>query len=268
MTENNFIAQLKDLKKITPDSAWLKSNREILLSQISNSGAKELSVWKRILIDARSFTMTVSQPAMVLGALLLFATGASAYGHLAFNRAKPDESLYIARIISEKAKLSTVFNNEEKAKLEVKFATDHAEAITEVLSRTEDNAQNEVRVAELNKNFDRELNTVRARIASIEKNVTPNLINTDTVNPDDIVISAGTEKDDTGLQLSISNGTVNATATASTSVTATGTEEVKVEPVKDVKAASEILDEAKTLFDNKEYTGAMEKIKEVRELIK
>ncbi|PKM89395.1 hypothetical protein CVU83_00030 [Candidatus Falkowbacteria bacterium HGW-Falkowbacteria-2] len=266
MTENNFIKQLKDLKKITPDSAWLKSNREILLSQISNSGVKELSVWKRILIDARSFTMTVSQPALVLGALLLFATGASAFGHLAFNRAKPDESLYIARIISEKAKLSTVFNNEEKAKLEVKFAADHAEAITEVLSRTEEGAHNEVKVAELNKNFDREINTVRARIAAIQKTAIAPEVSDSAVSEDGIIISAGTEKDGAGLQLSINNGTVTPTTTATSS--ATGTLEVKTEPVKDVKAANEILDEAKTLFDNKEYNGAMEKIKEVRELIK
>ncbi|MGE5426059.1 MAG: hypothetical protein ACM3PZ_03225 [Bacillota bacterium] len=262
MTEHDFIKQLKGLKQITPDQTWLKSNREILLSQIANSGAQEISSWKRILIDVRSFTQAISQPALVLGSLLLFATGASAFGYLAFNRAKPDESLYIARIISEKAKLASVFNNEEKAKLEVQFAADHAAAITQVLAEAEEGKHDDAQVAQLNESFNKEIDTVRTRIAGIKKSAVATPAPVATTSDEEMIVTAGNEKDDKGLSLAVNNGTANPQA-ATTTATSTKPAETKPE----VRQPDAILEEAKVLFDNKEYDGALDKLKEVKEII-
>ena len=263
MTEHDFIKQLKELKQIKPDNSWLKSNREILSSQIMNSGAKELSIWHRLIIDVRSFTQVISQPVLVVGSLLLFVTGASAFGYLAFNRAKPNESLYIARIISEKAKLSTIFNNEEKAKMEVQFAADHAEAITEVLANADASQHSEDAVAQLNEDFNKEIDTVRTRIVSMKK--TP-VVATEApavvpkTKEEDIIMTAGNDKDNVGVQLSL--GSEKDVPAVAVTPTTTASSTVKV------KEPEVILNEAKVLFDNKEYDSALDKLKEVKELIK
>lgn len=282
MTENNLIKQLKSLKKIKPEDSWLKSNREILLAQIANSGAKELSPWKRLVIDTRSFIATASRPAISMASLLLVLVGASAFGHLAFSKAKPNDSLYIARIISEKAKLSTVFNDEEREKLEVKFATNHAEDITEVLASNVANEANQDRVAKLNENFNKEINTVRTRIVALNNN-TKNVENkttdvaSSTTSEDETLMTASSEKDDAGVQLNV-NEKLEVRDATNTAEVATDTPELSsdleadlnVEKFgdEDVKGAEEILDEAQSLFDNKEYDSALNKLKEVKELMK
>lgn len=275
MTENDLFTQLKSLKKINPSATWLKSNREILLSQIANSSVKELSPWKKLVIDVNSIFSIISQPALALGSLLLLLVGMSAFGHLAFNRMKPNDSLYIARIISEKAKLTTVFNTEAREKMEAQFATNHAEAITEVLARADVN--DEVQVAKLNDSFNKELATVRTKVAKknvVESDLVPMATSTE---EDDILLTAGNSKDEAGLQLTLSEDldlVATSTEEVVTKDVATSSEEVKSEEVAEVaevelKAPEEILlDEAQSLFDNKEYSGALDKLKEVQELIK
>lgn len=251
---------------MNPEAAWLKSNREILLAQIVNSGAKELSNWQRLVIDLRSFTSTISQPALALGSLFMVVVGASVFGHLAFGRTKPNDSLYIARIISEKAKLSTVFNNEEREKLEVKFAADHAEAITEVLASATAEEANSDQLAYLNESFNKEIETVRAKMAVIgskaEQVVEP-AVAVASGTEEELLVTAGNAKDATGMQLQLNNGSVD-------TKTATLTTEVVTEPIvtETQKAPAAILEEAQVLFDNKEYDSALDKLKEVKELIK
>ncbi|MCF7860429.1 hypothetical protein K9M09_02305 [Patescibacteria group bacterium] len=280
MTENNLLKQLKSLKKIKPEDSWLKSNREILLAQIANAGVKELSPWKRLVIDTRSFLATASRPAISLASLLLLLVGASTFGHLAFSKTKPNDSLYIARIISEKAKLSTVFNNEEREKLEVKFATNHAEDITEVLAANKMDENNQDQVAKLNENFNKEINTVRTRIVALSNN-TKKLDNKETavasstISEDETLITATSDKDDLGVQLDVNE---DVSVNADTDAIAADTPELKAElenalsaevsEAQDVKGAEEILDEAQSLFDNKEYDSALDKLKEVKELMK
>lgn len=270
MTENDFLKQLKNLQNIDPDTAWLKSNREILLSQINNSGVKELSSWRCFIINTRSFMQAASHPAMAFASLLLVLVGASAFGHLAFNKTKPNDSLYIARIISEKAKLNTVFNAEERDKMEVKFATDHAEAITEVLANTAVDAGNQDQVAQLNESFNKEIDTARTKIVAInnKKNtpvktvapaVAPVKIPAAVNSEDDAIVTAGNGKAEAGTQLLINNGATE---------TATKTEAVKTEVPAASQEPEKMLDEAKTLFDNKDYDSALNKLKEVKEMMK
>lgn len=277
MTDNNLLKQLKGLKTISPDASWLKSNREILLSQIVNSGAKDLTPYRRLIIDIRSFFSVVSQPALALGSFLLLLVGISAFGHLAFSSTKPNESLYIARIISEKAKLTTVFDSEEREKMEVKFAAGHAEAITEVLAETDTN--DEVQVAKLNDSFNKELATVRTKMATIKKNTQVAPATAETVsNPEeDILLTAGNSKDNKGMQIALNNGNANNVATPTVATltaenisteTASPTAELSVDEALATDSAEEVLNEAQSLFDNKEYSSALDKLKEVKEMIK
>jgi len=279
MSDNDFLKQLKGLKNISPAASWLKSNREILLSQIANSSAQELTPQRRLLIDVRSFLAAASRPSLVLGSFfLLLLAGVSFFGHLAFSRTKPNESLYIARIISEKAKLNTVFDSEERDKMEVQFATSHAEAITEVLAGTDVNDEDQV--AKLNDSFNKELETVRTKIAVIKKNNTQTVAvpsEIPAVSEEDILLTAGNGKDDAGMQIALNNSTtplasptapVLAVDKVTPAETATPTPEVVTEKEVVADKAEEVLNEAQSLFDHKEYSGALDKLKEVKEMIK
>ncbi len=279
MTNKDFLSQLNTLKEIRPQSAWLKSNREILLSQISNSGAEQLSYWQKIIIDLKSFSMVVSKPVVVMASLFAFLLGTSAFAHLAFNSTRPNDSLYIAKIISEKAKLSTVFNAQEREKLEAQFAVGHAEGISSVLAEAKIDDSNEDQLASLNNDFNKEINIVREKIAVISKNVkkdepVANIdINIEASSSLDTLVSvADNGKDEQGTQISINNTEKDIDIDV---VKASSTEDVEAEPeidtankVEELKNPELILEEAQILFESKNYQGALDKIKEVKELIK
>ena len=172
MNDKALIAKLNKLKAITPDSDWKSSNRELLLSQISNSGAHELSAWEVFVINLSSVAKALSKPAYALGVFALVLVSGSLFSHQIFGGAKPNDSLYIARIISEKAKLNTILNPEDRNKLAVQYATEHAQEISAVMADPEfNNENNKDQVAKLNDNFNQEINNVKSHISYLSTKV-------------------------------------------------------------------------------------------------
>jgi len=246
MTDRDLIKKLGNLKEIKPDASWLKATRDSLYTQISNSGTFEPSVWSSFVITFKSVMKTASTPAMALVSLMVVLLGTSAYGHLLLSQAKPNQSLYIARELSEKAKLTTILNTNDREKMAGQFAANNAQDITTVLSNPEFN--NEQEIAKLNIKFNEEIKTVQKSVAKMEK-PTVAKIETGAATNSDEVYSASLARDDSGVSLSGVN-TNNDIAIATTSTT------------------TKILEEAQSLFDKKDYTEALNKLKEVNELIK
>jgi len=286
MTDKELISKLNSLQKISPDQAWLKSNREILLSQISNSGATELSVWKMFIINLESLAKTSLQPAFALGVFALVLISGSLFSHQLFNKTKPNDSLYIARIISERAKLSTVFNSDNREKMAAQFAATHAQDIASTLADPKfDQAANQDQVAHLNASFNKEMETVKSRVNRLASLTTKSPASLITANPDDQVFSAAeNNKDNQGIQLSdgrdlgaADKGTLNNvivnnliatnSLTATTTLNSSTTTTIKSETAEAVQA-DKILDEAQELFESKAYDKAVDKLKEVEEIIK
>jgi len=219
-----------------------------------------------MVINFSSFAKVISKPVYALGALVVVLVTGSLFSHQVFGNAKPNDSLYIARIISEKAKLNTMFNSDDRNKLAVQFATEHAQDISAVLSNPEfNNDANKAEVAKLNASFNEEINNVKNRISYLSPKpaaVAPDVKATGT----DTVSIADSGKDNKGLQLSetpnakiatLSAATI-ATATPATSTIATSTD----------ATADTMLDEAQKLFEKKDYSKAADKLKAVDELIK
>lgn len=271
MTDKELITKLNSLKNIAPDTNWLANNRELLLSQVSNSGARELSAWSLFVINFSSLAKAASKPAYALGAFVLILLTGSIFSHQAFSSAKPNDSLYIARIISEKAKLNTMLNSDERNKLAVQFASEHAQDISAVLADPQFNTdENKDQVAKLNESFNDEIDSVKTHISYLSpKPAKNNVIN----DVNDTVSMANSLKDNNGLQVfedanikgdqtpvvkatSVLN--VDSTLLASSTLASTST------PV----SADSVLDEAKELFEKKDYTKASDKLKEVDEMIK
>ena len=246
MTDRDLIKKLTNLKEIKPDASWLKANRDSLYSQISNSGATNISTWSSFVINLKSVLKTASAPAVALASLMLFVVASSAFGHLLLSNTKPNQSLYIAREISEQAKLNTILNPVEREKMALQFASDNAQDITTVLSDPTFN--NEQEIAKLNMKFNEEIKTVQKSVAKLEKPAVQNSATADTATNSDEVYSATLSKDSDGL--SLGGAQLNTTSTESVSTT------------------TKILEEAQSLFDKKDYSEALNKLKEVNDLIK
>ena len=273
MNNKELIAKLNKLRTITPDSDWKSSNRELLLSQISNSGAHELSAWEIFVINLGSFAQAITKPVYALGVFALLLVSGSLFSHQIFGDAKPNDSLYIARIISEKAKLNTVLNSDARNKLAVQFATEHAKEISAVLSNPEfNNDANQDQVAKLNASFNQEIDNVKSHISYLSaktenKEGNEGKIELLPATGTDIVTIASELKGSEGIQL-FNKNVDTLPALSTTSVISTEDTASSTEVTTDSLNADSVLEEAQKLFDNKNYDEAANKLDEVGEMIK
>jgi len=236
MTNQELTKQLNSLSAIKPNQTWKETNREILYSQISNSSTpiipeKSLNAFLVFLNNAKEL---VAQPTFVLVSIFLIAFGIVGT-RAAYTR--PGDSLFIARVISEKAQLAMTFNEEAKTKKEIQFANNHAQEIAQILADENNQAQTE----KLASDFKSELNIVKTKIKPIANNTETK----PTDNDDAKVFSASVGHDNQGLQIS-------------------PTEEKATTPSND---PHQMIDEAQTMFDQKDYSGAETKLKEVSTLL-
>lgn len=202
MTDRDLIKKLGNLKEIKPDTSWLKANRDSLYTQISNSGATEVSVWTSFVINFKSLLKTASAPAISLASLMFILVASSVYGHLLLSNTKPSNSLYIAREISEKAKLSTILDTEEREEMASQFAVSNAQDIINVLS--DPNFKDEKEIAKLSTKLNEEIKTVKKNIAKVEIPAVQNIETATASAPvrSDEVFSASLEKDPKGISVS------------------------------------------------------------------
>jgi hypothetical protein len=233
MTDRDLIKKLANLKEINPDNSWLKANRDSLYAQISNSGATEPSVWSSFVINFKSILKTASAPAIALSSIMLALIGSSAYSHLLLTSAKPNDSLYIAREISEKAKLTTILNTEEREEMENKFAINNVQDIITVLSDPEFKDQEEI--AKLSTKLNEEIKTVKKAVAKNQQTAVQKVDTEEVVNED--VFSATALKDEVGI--SIAAVPVSETKTEPIGTTST----TSVESL--IKEANEVLNQLK-----------------------
>ena len=284
MSDKDLILKLNSLKNINPDEAFLKSNRELLLSQISNSGAKEISFWQNFIINLSSLSKAAAQPVYAFGVFVFVLISASLFSNKLFSSAKPNDSLYIARVISEQAKLSTVMNQESRDKLAVQFANNRAQDISAVLADpTFNNEKNKDQVAKLNTSFNEEIATVKTKIQNLAPAKTSVAVNPINNNNDSVSI-AENNKDANGVQLleNTSSKTVvnnlkadasstikNATVTLPIVATTTPAENKQAAAISSSDSAVTAVDEAQKLSDSKDIKKAAEKLNEaVNEIIK
>jgi len=276
MTNKEFITKLNKLKNVKTDEQWLASNRSVLLTQISNSGGAELSAWQNFIINFQSLMKTSSRPAFALGTFAVLLIFSGVFSHRLFSQAKPNDSLYIARIISEKAKLGTILDSQERDKLALQFATGHAQDISTVLANPEfNNENNQDQVAKLNANFEKEIKTAQTKISRLA-------LAAPKVDGEDVVMIADSTSTDGRVEISekpLDNSrpedpSANIQATeeapsldekASAELIASSSEGVKIE---ESAKADHVLDEARQSFEKKDYADTLDKLQQVQAMIK
>ena len=243
MTERELIKKLNNLQHVKPDDSWKTSHREILLAQVQNtSGDFHLSTLGNFWMLTRNVFASVPQFAWASVAIVLFlATGIFFGDRLPVG---PNNSLYIARVISERAKLSTMSDGAAKSRLTVQYSSGHARDIASALSDV-NNTSNQEEVAKLNDTF-------KTEIAKVKENL-PEPTN----NNDAVVTIADSEVATTGLTVYTPES-----AKPEAVVVASST------PVAEAKDAKVILDEAEELFNAKDYAGALDKLNEANQVLK
>ena len=273
MNLDNLASELSQLKNIKADQTWKENNRDILLCQIQNNYS-DVSV----LFDKKSFNIfkIFSQPVFAAFSILTLLISGGAFSVYAANSSKPGDSLYIAKIISEKAQMAVTFDNDAKNKLGLKFANDRAQKIAEVLSHTDSESEKD-KTDQLSGDFQKEIVVVKTKMNSI-KILNKNNDNIDSVNnqkPEDDpeLYSAGLGKDNKGVQVSdpvaIKIDEINNQKTASntnqiiennTSTSTPGEINIPATPEK-------MVEDAEKMFGEKDYEGAQDKLKEVGQII-
>lgn len=281
--DKELLTQLNKLKDIKPDSAWKQRNRDILLSQISAATTDEKSVFD-VFMQKLSLLRYVSQPVMAVFLIVGVLLGGGLFSFRAAKNTKPGDSLYIAKIISERTQYALTFNEEGKVKLGIEFAGNRAKEITQVLS--DDGA--EEKVAKLKDNFKKEINEAKTRLGrinTIESSKSNNETQEDVVTEDDaaMVFTAGLGKEEKGIQIAEINsgdevrgvdeaieGDVVVDDEGVSEEKASGTPEVveeELEVISNGTNPQSILEEAEELLNNNNYDETISKLEQAGEMM-
>ncbi len=260
MNEKDLLKKLNNLKKIKPDENWKKNYREVLYSQISagqNSEKPESKIrfiFEEVILGKIFISFTRPIWATTLASILILVVGVG--GVYASKNSKPGDSLYIAKIISEKAQLAMTFDEKGKAKLGLEFATNRAKEITQVLEEQnypED--QKTQKVEQLTQNFKKEISQVKSRLSNIKTSVN---------QEEDLEVSgANLEKDNQRMELS-EQPKVQTSQEISLPVEPVAAATTTVD---NLKTPDKVLEEAEKMFDEKNYDGSINKIEEVKQII-
>lgn len=294
MTTQELLSQLKRLEKISPDEAWLKGNRDLLLTQISNSGAEKLPAWKMVLINLSSLSRVSVRPASSFAIFALLLVTGAIFSQRLVAQAQPNESLYIARIISEQVRLNTTFNAVSRDKMALEFSANHAQDISRVLDNPDFNTEeNREKVEKLNNSFKAEvenvkrgLNRLSVAAPTVAASPSEKINNLPINNEEEVLVMAESLREKTGLQLqeNLSPATTTLSVPEADPTTISNTEvdpnmvaalEDAISDVSEIAAVDEssyefdkMIAEIQDLFDAKEYKQVAEKLKAINKIIK
>jgi hypothetical protein len=295
MTEKELIKKLNGLKSIKLDSNFKEESGRILYNQISNSSG---GFTASLNIFQKAFGY-IAQPVWAVF-FVVVVIGGGIFGVQASNYSNPGDSLYIAKIISNKAKLAITFDEEKKTKMRIRFASDHAKDITKFLAESDPKEETK-ETEKLSKNFKEQIYSVKTKLKEIkiaknDENEEGGEMVEESIPDDEAVFGANLGKEEKGVQISIpDDSTSSPSQTDNNQVedneeekaggeevsilnnnneqNATGTKAVE-EAVEDsdssnndLEKAEEILNEAESLFDSKNYNGALDKLDEAGAII-
>ena len=263
MDEKALLKKLNNLKNIEPDSVWKSRYREVLYSQISAgsaAGQPESNlkiIWESI--RPREIFAELAKPVWLTGAACVLILAVGIGGVYASKNSKPGDSLYIAKIISERTQLAMTFNEKDKAKLGLEFAANRAKEITQVLKDEGQSDASKEKLENLAKNFKKEISQAKGRLTAIKSA-------SQQAKDDEPVFGANLEKTDQRMEIAEpakpvepKNDELKPAAEPPAAV-ATSTQA-------NASQTDKMLEEAEKMFDEKNYDGTIDKLEEVNKVI-
>lgn len=250
MNEKRLLQTLTSLKNVTPRADWVRQNREVLSYQIFNgqeSNQTLLSFWSRFNL----FAHRLLQPSSVAALIVVFFVIGGVVSVNASKSSTPNQVLYVAKIISEKAEFAVAFDDKSKAELNVRYAQNRASELHKIIEQSQGD-EADPQVQKLQESFKKELAEARNRLERINTEATKQATITaqtqvkpklqvlpkkdDNAETEEAtseeVFSADSGKDEKGIQISV--------------------------------PATQVLDEVEKLFDEKNYDQAIDKLGEIQ----
>lgn len=284
----DIIFKLNSLKKVVPTKNWKEQNRGVLMSQITQTSEAAEFNWFRTTVQKLAFSMLqqTAKPTVAVFLIVIFVFGGGLISIKAAKNTAPGDSLYIAKIISEKTQLALTFDQKEKIRLGLMFARNRAEEINKILSNEDEEEGGQV-VAKLKDDFRKELSQARERLKNININqpLALEAVNQEIeeeASEENHVFSANLGKDEKGISISgedeekvVEEAVVEETAVDEEVPTSTpeiveasssASVITEVDKEKDVNP-QDLLDEAGVLLENQDYTAVLSKLDEAGEAI-
>ncbi|KKR48832.1 MAG: hypothetical protein UT86_C0002G0006 [Candidatus Magasanikbacteria bacterium GW2011_GWC2_40_17] len=173
----NKIQSLKSLRaSVSPNPEWLKSNREILVMQISNTlEAKKAATWWRmdsvwnflkIFLPSRMVGYVV-RPVMAVMAIFGLIFGGWTTTVSASYNSLPGDVLYSVKLATESMQTSLASKPEE-IKLRMEFAGRRAEEVKKIVKSDVSKIKKEQKVEEAVKHLKNDLEVVRVNLDTIK----------------------------------------------------------------------------------------------------
>lgn len=270
--EKDLLNKLNQLKSITPDSAWKASCREILYSQMTGQNLNEIESdqfsWRMFWGDLiPNVNVKLPQTVWIIILSISIMTSGGLASVYAARDSKPGDSLYIAKIISEKTKLVLTFDDKEKAKLNLEFAANRAKESVQVLEENTSAEKKDAKLQELTKNFKDELNQAKNKLGKInvgsrvwqdEENKTEAL---------NQVFGANLGKDDQRMEISEPTEEIKETETKPAQEADQATSTTENLSKNNSLTTDKILEQAEMLFDQKNYNQSIDKLNQVNKII-
>lgn len=207
----------------------------------------------------REIFAELAKPVWLTGAACVLILAVGIGGVYASKNSKPGDSLYIAKIISERTQLAMTFNEKDKAKLGLEFAANRAKEITQVLKDEGQSDASKEKLENLAKNFKKEISQAKGRLTAIKSASQP-------AKDDEPVFGANLEKTDQRMEIAEpvkpaepKNDELKPTAEPPAAV-ATSTQA-------NASQTDKMLEEAEKMFDEKNYDGTIDKLEEVNKVI-
>lgn len=277
MQDKDLFKQLNALKSIKPDRAWKERNRELLFKQIAGDLPSENKLTFAQILESYIFAPAIkvfSQPVWTAAIIALLALAGGTASIFASRNAKPGDSLYIAKIISEKAQMTLTFNEKEKAKLNIEFAGNRAKELSQVINENKNETVKNEKIEQLSNDFKKEIASAKSKLRNInsivaaKKNITANNQSAAAVsgeqNEDNQIFGANSGKSEQGMDVAEQSGAPNAASIKDEKKTADAAEKSF-----EIKAGvlGKTLDEAEKLFDSKNFSGTLDKLTEANGII-
>lgn len=273
MNDQELLKKLNNLKDIKPDQTWKKSYREILYSQIFASRpalapkSNIRIIWETIM--PRQILIGLTRPVWLASAASVLIMIVGLGGGYAAKNSKPGDSLYIAKIISEKAQFAITFDEKDKAKLGVEFATNRAKEMIQVLKDSGQTAEtNDDKLKTLSQNFKKEIGQLKKRLNVIKA------AGDQAQNDDAQVFGANLGRSDQRMEIAEPVKQVTSTSQVNTSTPISvqpsltnATSSPETVGKAGSQQAGKMLDEAEKLVDEKNIDGAINKLEEVNKVI-
>lgn len=176
MTNRELIGKLKQVKDLSsggnPDSAWVASNKAIMMSQIKPNSQNE-SLFEKVdngfyygQYFNSLFRQSFLKPAVATLSLVLIMLGYSATLSVA-NASLPGDMFYPIKTTKEKVQLAFTFQEEEKVKLQMTFVSNRADELQQLVKTTDDTDKKTEAVKKTAQQIAKDVSTVKDNLNKI-----------------------------------------------------------------------------------------------------